>query len=288
MRTHSFDCSFIAVCILTAAALPARGEDKFDKLPAMTYATHGKQALEADVYLPKGKGPFPAALVVHGGAWAHGNKRQVRGIGTTLAEHGYTAVAIDYRLAPKHKFPAQIDDCRAAVRWMRSRAKELRLDPQRIAAVGYSAGGHLVSLLGTNQDPDSADDKPSSGDNASRLGSRVQAVVAGGAPCDFRLLPRDNEILAYWLGGTRGEKEEAYRLASPLAFVSKDDPPMFFYHGEKDFLVPQFSLLVMTAALKGAGVEAELHVIPEAGHIEAFLDQPALDKACEFLDKRLK
>lgn len=281
------------LAVLTGFALlalaAARGDEAFDKLPPLVYAAWDQETLEADVYLPKGHGPFPAAVVVHGGAWTHGSRRQVRGISTTLAKHGYVAVAIDYRLAPKHKFPAQIEDCRAAVRWMRSRAEELRLDPRRIAAVGYSAGGHLATLLGAAGEaaPDDGGERPPE-DAAARLGSRVQAVVAGGAPCDFRLVPRDSPMLRYWLGATRGENEEAYRQASPLAFVSADDPPMFFYHGDRDILVPSLSPTAMKAALDRVGVASALVMVPKAGHVEAFLDQPALEQACEFLDEHLK
>jgi triacylglycerol lipase len=237
-----------------------------------------------DIYRPRTHGKFPGVLVVHGGAWTMGSRVQLAAIANSLAEHGYTAAAISYRLAPKHPFPAQIYDCQAAVRYLREHAEELQLDPNRIGGFGYSAGGHLVALLGTLDD----DDYREPGVAADAPSARLQSVVAGGAPCDFRPLPEQSTRIAYWLGGTRAEKPEAYRLASPAAFISADDPPMFFFHGARDLLVPAHSPQRMVALLTAAGVGAEMHVIDNAGHIEALLDQPTLKLALEFADRSLK
>jgi len=202
-----------------------------------------------------------------------------------LARNGLASVAISYRLAPKYKFPAQIEDCKAAVRWMREQAKQLKIDTKRIGGFGYSAGAQLVSLLGTvNSDADpktgaAADGSPS---------TRLQAVACGGAPCDFRTLPPDTQMLSFWLGGTRREKPEQYRLASPAAFVTADDPPMFFFHGEKDDLVPRASPESMCWALKQAGIPAELYIVPDVGHNFAVMDQQALHKSIRFLSQALQ
>jgi acetyl esterase/lipase len=197
-------------------------------------------------------------------------------IADRLAEDGYTCVSINYRLAPKHRFPAQIEDCRAAVAWMRAHQDKLKLDPKRIAGFGYSAGGHLVSLLAT---ADVLKDEPD---------TRLQCVVAGGAPCDFRPLPAKWDFLAYWLGGTREANPEAYELASPMKYVTADDPPAFFYHGEEDKLVPRFSPEQMVESLKKAGVDASIYLVPKAGHIEAFFSDDAVGKAISFLNLQLK
>ena len=124
-------------------------EPTVDVLRNQVFVERDSGPLAADVYRPRGAGPFPGMLVVHGGAWRMGARADLATIANGLAEHGYTAVAIDYRLAPTYKFPAQIYDCQAAVRWMRSHASELKIDPTRIGGFGYSAGGHLVALLGT-------------------------------------------------------------------------------------------------------------------------------------------
>src|SRR5262245_12689579 len=229
--------------------------------------------LAADVYRPHGAGPFPAILVVHGGAWRVGTRADLAAIAHALAAHGYTAVAIDYRLAPKYKFPAQIYDCQAAVRWMRAHASELRIDPNRIGGFGYSAGGHLVALLGTLDDQHLREP----GLSASAPSARLQCVVAGGAPCDFRVLPGDSDRVAFWMGGTRDAMPNEYRDASPASFITSDDPPMYFFHGQQDLLVPIQSPTEMVKLLKDAHVTAEMYPIKDAGHIQALFDRGALE-----------
>jgi acetyl esterase/lipase len=214
-------------------------------------------------------------LVVHGGAWYIGTRAQLSGVAQMLARRGFAAVAISYRLAPKHQFPAQIEDCRQAVRWMRSQSSELKIDPERIGGFGYSAGAQLVCLLGTS----GAADNPS---------TRLQAIACGGAPCEFRVFPLDQKMLSFWLGGTRREKPEQYRLASPAAFITADDPPVFFFHGDKDRLVPVASPQAMCRDLQEAGIEAELYVVPDMGHTFAMMDRKALEKSVAFLSKHLQ
>jgi acetyl esterase/lipase len=181
-------------------------------------------------------------------------------------------------------FPAQLHDCRAAVRWLRTNAEKFKVNPQRVGGFGYSAGGHLVALMGALGDDELReegvpDDAPS---------ARLQVVLAGGAPCDFRPLPGDSERVAYWLGGTRAKKAAAYRDASPAYFVTPDDPPMFFFHGERDELVPIISPMAMVALLNARQAPAEFHVVPGAGHFQAITNGEALNKAIAFADKHLK
>lgn len=268
-----------------AAGAAAVWADEVDATYGVTYVERDSGPLKADVYMPRGDGPFPGVLVVHGGAWRMGTRAQLAGIAQILAQHGLTAVAISYRLAPQHKFPAQIEDCKAAVRWMRAQAAQWKIDPARIGGFGYSAGAHLVSLLGTT----SIEDGLEGVDDPERQPStRLQAVVAGGAPCDFRLIPPTVDGLAFWLGGTSGEKPELYRLASPAAFISADDPPFFFFHGEGDQMVPLFSPTLMRAALHAAGVTAEMYVAPKLGHIACAADTESISRAVRFLETHLK
>lgn len=259
-------------------------EPAVDVLRNRTYVERESGPLAADVYVPRGAGPFPAILVVHGGAWRMGSRVQLAGVAMALAEHGYTAAAISYRLAPEHTFPAQIYDCQAAVRWMRQHASEFKIDPTRIGGFGYSAGGHLVALLGTLDD----DDFPEEGIPADAPSARLQVVLAGGAPCDFRELPADSNRLAYWLGGTRAAKADAYRDASPASFITADDPPMYFFHGTQDFLVPISSPTRMAGLLKSAGVTEEMYSVKDAGHIQTMFDRAALEHALAFADRYLK
>jgi acetyl esterase/lipase len=223
-------------------------------------------------------------LVVHGGAWASGTKSQLSGIAKAFAEHGYTTAAISYRLAPQSPFPAQIYDCQAVVRWLRTSAAKYKLDPERVGGYGYSAGGHLVALLGTLDDDD---DLREPGLAADAPSARLQVVVAGGAPCDFRALPAESKLLAYWLGGTPAEKPNAYRDASPANYATADDPPMFFFHGGADRIVPMRSPEKMVAKLKKIGVPAEFRVIPDANHMGAIADRPTALQAFAFADQYL-
>jgi acetyl esterase/lipase len=274
----------LAVLAVTIVVSPAAAE-KFVVSYGETYVQRDSGPLKADVYVPHGKGPFPGVLVIHGGAWRMGTRAQLAGVAKMLAERGFTAVAISYRLAPAYKFPAQIDDCKSAVRWMRTEAAKWKVDPDRIGAFGYSAGAQLAALLGTTDADDGLEGVP---DPSKVANTRLQAIAAGGAPCDFRPIPPDVEGLAFWLGDTPARVPEQYRLASPAAFVTADDPPMFFFHGENDELVPRVSPTRMVAALTEVGVPNELYVVPKCGHIMACMSWPAIERSAAFLEKYLK
>jgi acetyl esterase/lipase len=272
----------ITLALATTAAI-ADESVKIDR--DIEYCKLGDESLRCDVCVPPGAGPFPGVLLVHGGAWVGGRKENMTRIAEKLAEHGYSSATINYRLAPRHTFPAQIEDCKTAVRWMRSEKARLKLDRDHVAGFGYSAGGQLVALLATTDKDSGLEGADVPADAPS---TRLQCVVAGGAPCDFRIFPAANRRLAYWLGGSREEKPENYALASPLKFVSADDPPAFFYHGEKDSLVPLLSPQVMVTTLAAVGVKARLHTVPGAGHVQAFFDESAVDAAISFLDEQMK
>ncbi len=279
--------TFLAlVPLLLALALQAEAaDDGFQVQADVPYAERGGETLRMNLYIPKGKGPFPAVLLVHGGAWKMGNRWHMHSVGRQLASRGYTAASITYRLAPEHRFPAQLEDCADAVRFLRSHAAEYKIDPQRVGGFGYSAGGHLVSLLGVCGENAPF---PFLAPNPQQPSSRLQAVVGGGAPCDFDWIDEDQPTLAYWLGDTRKNIPKIYEKASPETFVSPDDPPMFFYHGAQDRLVPLESPQKMSAALKEAGVKTSVYAIPRAGHLGARRDPVSIEKAIRFLDEVLK
>lgn len=274
---------FAVYLFSTANAALAAGD--FDAKYGETYIERDTGPLKADLYIPRDAGPHPGVLVVHGGAWTMGTRAQLSGVAQRLAQQGFSAVAISYRLAPQARFPAQIEDCKAAVRWMREHAADLKLDPERIGGFGYSAGAQLVALLGTT---DAADGLEGVEHPVELPSTRLQAVVGGGTPCDFRAMPLDEEWLGFWLGGTRREVPEQYRLASPAAFISADDPPMFFFHGENDELVPLVSPREMCKHMKTCGCNAELYVVPMIGHAAAAMDRTAVDKSVRFLAQQLK
>jgi len=267
---------------LTLSAWASAQASEYDSHFGEVYTERESGPLKADLYVPRGEGPHPGVLVVHGGAWHMGTRAQLSGVAQTLAQNGFTAVAISYRLAPAHKFPAQIEDCQEAVRWMRNNAERLKIDPERIAGFGYSAGAQLVALLGTTGVPVALEGVDETGP------VRLQAVVGGGAPCDFRQFPLEAQWLSFWLGGPRSQFHEQYLNASPAAFVSADSPPMFFFHGETDNLVPVDSPQAMCRQLQAAGVPAELYIVPHVGHVFAMLDQGAITKSIEFLGKQLQ
>ena len=262
-------------------------EYRFDRTKDIVYKEIDGKKLKLDAYVPKGDGPFPGVLVVHGGAWRTGSRTQLTMYAKSLARRGFSCFAIDYRLAPKHKSPAQIEDCRDAVRWIRQHAAKHKTDPERIGAIGYSAGGHLVSLLATTG--------LSREDDPKGVGTKIIAAVAGGAPTDFRFTRENSKALAYWLGGSRGEKPKVYHEASPAAYADKNDAPIFFYNGSVDMLVPvkihrtigYAGPSALHAALKKAGVETDLHIIKGAGHLPAILNRTALHAGYAFLDRHL-
>ncbi|QDT68607.1 Carboxylesterase NlhH [Planctomycetes bacterium MalM25] len=268
--------NLIAMLILSGlplAALADLGEVEVRR--DIVYHRVGERELLLDAYLPKVEEARPAVLVVHGGGWRTGDRRQLQAYARGLAERGYVGFAIDYRLAPEHKFPAQIEDCRSAVKWVREHAEEYGADPGKIGAVGYSAGGHLALLLGTTGEADAEAD------------TRLQAVVAGGAPGDFEWFPDNGKWAEFLMGGDLDTAAENFHNASPSVFADKADPPVFMFHGAADKIVPLIWSESCHKSLVEAGVRAELHVVPKADHIGTIADRTSLEKAFEFLSREL-
>lgn len=231
------------------------------------------QKVAADLYRPDNDDPAPGILLIHGGAWSAGDKWNMRDHARQLAQAGYVAISINYRLAPQFKYPAQIDDCRAAVRWMHQVADQYKIDVNRLAVYGYSAGGHLAALLAT----DPIEGLP-----------RFKVAVLGGAPCDFNFLPEGSQALAHVLGGSRKQMPQVYQAAAPLTYCTGDDCPTFFFHGDSDLIVPPEASRVMYERLKELGVETEFFWVEKQGHLVTFLHPTARMAAIEFLDKHLK
>jgi triacylglycerol lipase len=254
--------------------------DRFGVLEGIEYASPGGVKLLLDAYVPKLTGPLPAVLVVHGGAWRTGSKGQLGKYARDLAARGIVTFAINYRLSPKYQFPAQLEDCQAALKWIRGHAEEYKVDPARIGAIGYSAGGHLVALMGVKGKP--GDPKHPETD------TRLTVVCAGGAPCEFRDVSPNNAGLAFWLGGSPKQVPEQYQNASPMAFVTKAAPPMLFYNGTSDVLVKYQQAQAMSSALKAVGVETQFVPLDGMGHLFAAIHPPTLEKAYDFLTEHLK
>jgi acetyl esterase/lipase len=176
------------------------------------------------------------------------------------------AATVSYRLTPAARFPAQIEDCKAAVRWLRAHAKDYKVNSERIGAVGFSAGGHLVCLLGAAGPQDGLEGKGGNPDQS----SRVQAVVSFFGPTDFIkktwAAETENVYLVPFLGDTYEKAAEQYRKASPLNYVRKGAPPFLFFHGDKDTLVGIHNSEIMSKKLQEVGASARLVRIEGEGH----------------------
>lgn len=220
-------------------------------------------SLLMDLYHADGPGPHPAVLLVHGGGWLGGSKAGYTRIGPWLAQNGFTACAINYRLAPKHPYPAAMDDCHRAIRWIRAHAGEHAIDPKRVGAMGDSAGGHLVALIGVRGAREGVDRE------LRRHRARPDAVVSNyGAHELVRMwkIEQAHKPLTAWLGGSPEERPTEYRDASPVSVVSKGSPPFLVIHGNKDTVNPEEQSHLLHAALREKGVDSTLKIIDGAGH----------------------
>lgn len=243
----------------------------------IVYARVGERELLLDLYLPPNsdaKRKLPVVIWIHGGGWRNGNKGSA-GAARPLIGRGFAVVDVAYRLSGEAIFPAQVEDCKAAVRWVRANASKHRLDGERIGAWGGSAGGHLVAFLGT-----SGDVKAFETDAHAGVSSRVQAVVDWFGPTDLLSMNKqavpgatmDHDAAdspeSLLVGGPI--QKEPFRSkaikADPITYVSSDDPPFLIQHGDADLLVSFRQSEALHAALKKAGVDSTLHIVEGGSH----------------------
>jgi acetyl esterase/lipase len=245
------------------ANTPAFGSIQKD----VTYCTPSGDPQKMDLYFPKvsdGK-PAPVVVYVHGGAWQAGDKTGGVGLSemSILTQRGYLFVSINYRLAPRWKWPAQIQDVKCAIRFLRAHAKSYNLDPNRIGAMGGSAGGHLVALLGVT-------DTSSGFDVGEYLGqsSRVRAVVDLFGPADLTVeqFTETQANIVRGVFGAQAPGDPVLAKASPVTYISKDDPPFLILQGDKDTTVPPSQSQELYDRLKAGGVTATLVIVKNAGH----------------------
>jgi alpha-L-fucosidase 2 len=244
---------------LTLALLVAIGASARAALtPDIEYANVGGESLRLDAFVPDGPGPFAAVILVHGGGWTSGDKTR----GTTpmegpLGKAGFAWFSINYRLAPKHPYPACIDDVETAIRWVKAHAALYRVDPRRIAIAGESAGGHLVALAAVRADPT----------------TRVAAVVVFYGRVDMLADARirngrltGNLAQLFGTPATTASTQDLLRSASSLYQVRPGLPPFLLVHGTHDTQVPYQESIKMRDRLEAAGVPCELITIPNGPH----------------------
>jgi acetyl esterase/lipase len=288
--------------VLTAAVLasrPALAQNAAPKLrvpdgvawePDVEYANPDGQHLQLDLARPKSDdGPFPAVVCIHGGGFRAGTRQGYDDLCLRLAERGYVAVTVTYRLAPKYRFPAAVHDVKAAVRWLRANAGKYHIDPHRIGTTGGSAGGHLAQFLGLTANVPAFE-----GDGGNpEQSSRVACVVNFFGPSDFTKSYGKSvdaaQVLPLFLGGNLETAHHLHIVASPLYWVTPDAAPTLCIHGKEDKYVAHEQAVWIVDRLKAADVEAELLTLEGAGHGFHGRDQETADKAMfAFFDGHLK
>jgi acetyl esterase/lipase len=298
MLWHNLKLTLIA---LAAASLMGQAATVAEVIVEenITYGKAGDVELKLDMARPEGDGPFPAIVFIHGGGWTGGNRQAYKTQIQEAAKRGYVAATITYRLmkfdqAKKETataepiFPAQIHDAKAAIRWVRANAEKYHVDPNRIGVTGASAGGHLSLLVGLTDK-----DSQLEGESGSpRQSSRVQAVVNVFGPTEMAS-GYETSSVAYlfrlFMGGTPEEAAETYKKASPLTYVSKDDPPVLTLHGDQDKLVPIAQATMLDEKMKSAGAPHTMKVYE--GQCNGFAtkyNQEAWKATWDFFDQHLK
>lgn len=258
------------------AGVPAQAQAGVIVDEGVQYAAPDGQPLLMDIYRPSGPGPFAAVVLVHGGGWQFGERGNLADYAQYLAENGLAAFTIDYRLANTHRstyapYPAAVIDIRTAIRWVRDHANTYDLDPKELGLLGSSAGAHLVQLVGFDAE------------GALDQGDRVKAIVSWSGPPDLSEVYRDaaKDAVDGVVNFTNCHDglpacQEIFDKASPLTYVDKDDPPLFFANGT-DELVPLVGALELNQALGKAGVPHVLAQIPGTFHAQHYLDETSED-----------
>ena len=237
------------------------------------------ESLSADIYRPvvEGGGPYPGVVMIHGGGWTSRTRADMDKISRAVAARGYIVMNMSYRLAPKYRFPAQLQDVIQAVAWLRKNAAVNNVRADRIGAWGYSAGAHLATLAGMT----------GPGDKEFVEGARVQAVVAGGTPVDVRYYKK-SPLTNALMGVSYDKNPDIWREASPIALVTPDDPPVFLYHGTFDYTVGVKNSEALYDALNTAHVPSELYTMRGLDHFATFLVDAPVEQGIAFLDRYLR
>lgn len=293
-------CVLLAISLADLSAQSARGPgpsfglrqvpEGVTVLRDLAYVPGGHERQQLDLYLPKDGKDLPLIINIHGGAFKMGDKSM--GVPVAYLARGYAVASINYRLSQHAVFPAQIEDCKAAVRWLRAHAETYHLAPGRFAAWGASAGGYLAVMLGVTGEEKGFD----VGENPG-VSSKVQAVVDYFGPTDFLQMDAHRLPLSVkhdtadspesqLLGGPIQENKDKAAKSNPLNYITPAAPPFLICHGDQDRLVPHHQSEILEAALKKAGVPVDLYTVHGAGH--GFHDPTADDLTRGFLDRHLQ
>lgn len=263
--------SAAAPAVAVGAAAPGQPSG-IDVRRNLTYKEIGGTKLKLDAYIPSGGGTRPGVMVIYGGGWVLGSKELSAPLARAVAQQGFIAFAMNYRLAPFHPFPAAVEDVQASVAWVRDHALDFGLDPARIGSIGGSAGGHLSAMLATL------------GHGPRDRGSRIAAAASWAGPMDLHpdQFGPDAQIYVHAFLGCVNEPCDPVTIdaASPVAHVDPTDAPILLAQGEQDQLVLPQQALHMADALQSAGVDHELLLLPNAGHDERLIlpvEQPSFD-----------
>jgi len=261
MQASAIIASFVYHAAMRDEMLPRKPlpqpQPRTGTISDVTYTKVGETALTLDAYVPEGDGPFPAAIVVHGGGFINGDKQTyVKPLFDPLTEANFAWFTINYRLAPQNKYPAAVEDVEAAIRYVRSHAKQYKVDVNKIALIGESAGGHLVSMVGARNKPD----------------SQVKAVVSFYGPHDLEGRAVDekkiSDSMRDFLGVTELNPKSIKTLheASPISHVGPGMPAYLLIHGTKDEKVPYDQSPKMCEKMTAAGNSCEVFTVEGAGH----------------------
>ena len=303
MIVRKFKNIFVLLITLYSCISVSQPYFRTNDISYMPGSYDGMQML--DVYIPKdAKGALPCVVWIHGGAWKYGSKGRLPEVIDTMLYHGYVVADINYRLSGDTLFPGQIIDCMNAIRYLKYNCSKYSIDSSRIGVAGESAGGHLVALLGT-----SAGNKFSEMETVNYPGvsSSVKAVVDFYGPTDFLLMDRYVPKLppdscgatdphdapdspeSLLIGCPVTECTEKVNRANPIAYITPDDPPFLIFHGTFDCVVAPQSSIILDRALRKAGVESELVLVPHASHgLRDFTNVEVKSKILEFYDRHLK
>jgi acetyl esterase/lipase len=297
--------SVLILCILLGS--PGCSFTGYSKVwEDLNYAGDTLVAHRLDIYLPEGDAPaYPAVVIIYGSAFFGDDLKQqaFKTFGKSLLESGFAVVAINHRSSRNALFPAQVQDVKAAIRFIRARAQDYRIDPSFIGITGYSSGGHLATLAGTSGRTGTMTIGAESADLEGQVGaytgypSSVDAVVDWFGPIDFPRMDSCGSSMVHdapdspestLIGSPIQENPDRCALANPISYIDAADPPFLIFHGDSDPLVPHCQSALLHESLEAAGVPSEFILVPGAAHGPGLFEKEYFNRMCGFFQAELK